>query len=207
MTPRLTRRCCVHLGLAALCSPLLSRRAAGEALPASEVLKLLRVPGHVAFMRHAWAPFEGAPRTERGLDAEDLGPCETQRNLDDFGRNDARRVGALFRAEGIVFERVYTSKWCRFRETAELIMGRPVETLPLINSYFTSPRKATKGPAQLAALKVFLNETLAPTERVLMVTHGSLITDLAAIDTGETEMVVVKADRRGGIVVIGHGVV
>ena len=157
-------------------------------------------------MRHAWAPFEGAPK-EAGRDADDLGPCETQRNLDTFGRNDARRIGALLRDNGIVFDRVYTSKWCRCRETAELIMGRPVENLPLINSYYTSPHKDTKGPIQLAALRTFLNTTLQPTDRALMVTHGSLITDLCKIDTGETEMVVVKADGKGGLTVLGHGTV
>ena len=86
-------------------------------------------------------------------------------------------------------------------------MGRAVENLPLIDSYYTSPSKATKAPVQLAALKRFLNETLRPGDRALMVTHGSLITDLSGIDTGETEMVIVTADRRGGITVVGHGIV
>lgn len=199
----LTRR---HFVVTLTIASLVPRTASSEPLKAAEVVSLLRQPGHVAFMRHAWAPFEGAPK-EGGRDAETLGPCETQRNLDDFGRNDARRIGALFRKDGVVFERVFTSKWCRCRETAELIMDRPVDNLPLINSYFTSPAKEAKAPIQLAALKRFLNDTLAPVERVLMVTHGSLISDLAGIDTGETEIVVVKADRAGGIVVVGRGTV
>jgi phosphohistidine phosphatase SixA len=180
--------------------------ALATALPAAAVLDLLRRPGHIAFMRHALAPFEGAPK-ESGRDADDLGPCETQRNLDEVGRNDARRIGALLRTSGIVFEHVYTSKWCRCRETAALIMGRPVDNLPLIDSYYTSPRKAEKGPRQIAGLKAFLNQTLKPTDRALMVTHGSLISDLTRIDTGETEMVVVKADGRGDVAVVGHGIV
>lgn len=199
----LTRR--HFVGTLAIAS-LVPRTASSGPLKVGEVVSLLRQPGHVAFMRHAWVPFEGAPK-EAGRDAETLGPCETQRNLDDFDRNDARRIGALFRKEGVVFERVFTSKWCRCRETAELIMGRPVDNLPLINSYYTSLSKDAKGPTQLAALKRYLNDTLAPAERVLMVTHGSLISDLAGIDTGETEIVVVKADRAGGVIVVGHGTV
>ncbi len=200
----LSRRRVLALTGAALALP---SSAQAEALKPDAVLALLRVPGHVAFMRHAWAPFEGAPKGERGLDADDLGPCETQRNLDDFGRNDARRIGALFRDKGIVFEHVFTSKWCRCRETADLIMGRPVENLPLINSYYSSPRKDVKAPEQLAGLRAYLNRTLKPTDRALLVTHGSLITDLCRIDTGESEMVIVKADGRGDLVVVGHGVV
>ena len=61
---------------------------------ADNLIELLKTPGHVAFMRHAWAPFEGAPKSE-GVSAETLGPCETQRNLDDKGRADARRLGVL----------------------------------------------------------------------------------------------------------------
>ncbi len=171
----------------------------------SRLVELLKQPGHVAFMRHAWAPFEGAPKSE-GVSAETLGPCKTQRNLDDKGRADARRLGELFRLNGVVFEHVFTSKWCRCQETADLIMGRPVENLPLINSYYTNPDK-TVGPKQQAALKSYLNKTLLPKARALMVTHGSLITDLTGIDTDETEIVVVKSDGKGGVVVVGRGVI
>jgi phosphohistidine phosphatase SixA len=184
--------------LAALANP--PPKLEGEALVAA-----LKQPGHVAFMRHAWAPFEGAPKPAPHA-AEDLGPCETQRNLDDFGRQDATRVGAAFAAAGIRFDRVWTSHVCRCRETAERIVGGPVANLPLINSYFADPDKS-RGPAQLVHLKAFLNWTLAPTMTVLMVTHGSLISDLTGFDTQETEIVIVRADGRGGIEVIGYGTI
>lgn len=174
-------------------------------LPSAELMQLMRQPGHVAFMRHALAPFEGAPK-EAGMDAATLGPCPTQRNLDARGRADARRIGELFRASGVVFELIYTSKWCRSRETAELIAGRPVDNLALINSYWTSPERTTKGPLQIAALKRWLNEELPKSARALMVSHGSLIQDLTGIVTDESEIVVVRADGNGGIVVVGHGV-
>ena len=41
---------------------------------------------------------------------------------------------------------------------------------------------------------------------MLLVTHGSLITALSGIDTDETEVVIVKADGRGGVTVVGRGV-
>ncbi len=172
---------------------------------AESVVELLKKPGHIGFMRHAWAPFEGAPK-EGPITAETLGPCEKQRNLDDKGRADAKRIGALFAKEGVVFEHVFTSKWCRCRETAELIVARPVANLPQINSFYSDPDKATRGPAQLAALKKYISETFKPTDRALMVTHGSLITDLAGIDTDESEVVVMKADGKGGLMVVGRGV-
>lgn len=179
--------------------------ARAEPVPPRDLFKLLKLPGHVAFMRHAWAPFEGAPKSSRHA-AEQLGPRATQRNLDAFGRSDAVRVGQVLRDAGVTFDFVYTSHVWRCVETAELIMRRPVETLPLINSYFADPDK-TRGTAQLKYLKQFLNETLPRHARGLMVTHGSLISDLAKIDTGETEMVIVKADGTGGIIVAAHGTI
>ena len=191
--------------LASAMAALLSLAPAG--LRAETLIELLKQPGHVAFMRHALAPIvEGAAPVESGASAETLGPCETQRNLNDKGRTGARRIGETFRSEGVVFEQVYTSKWCRCRETAELIMGRPVENLALINSYYSAPDKVVKGPAQIAALKRYLNEDLAPSARALMVTHGSLIHDLAGFWTDETEIVVFKADGKGGLVMVGRGV-
>ena len=195
-----------RVGLLALVSAVsaLPVRAEIAALDASALLVVLKQPGHIAFMRHAWAPFEGAPKA-RPQSAEQLGPCETQRNLDDFGRKDAARVGDVLRSAGVTFDFVYTSHICRCRETAALITRRAVENLPLINSYFSDPDK-TRGPAQLNYLKQFLNQSIPAHARGLMVTHGSLITDLAGIDTGETEIVVVKADGKGGIVVVARGV-
>jgi phosphohistidine phosphatase SixA len=174
-----------------------------DAMDKAALIETLRRPGHVAFMRHAWAPFEGAPKSSPHS-AEQLGPCETQRNLDAFGRKDAKRLGEVLRAANLTFDFVYTSHVCRCRETAELIMQRPVENLPLINSYFADPDKA-RGPAQIKYLKQFLNFTLAPHLRGLMVTHGSLITGLSGIDTNETEIIVVKADGKGDIRVVGRG--
>lgn len=195
---------------AIVCVSAMSPSSARADIPAEQrvsdrasLIALLRVPGHIAFMRHAWAPFEGAPKNVPHS-AETLGPCETQRNLDEKGRADARRIGELFRASGLTFDFVWTSHVCRCVETAELIAGRHVDNLPLINSYFMDPDKA-RGPAQLRYLKQFLNETLPAAARALMVTHGSLITDLTRIDTDESEIVIVKADGKGGLDIVARG--
>ena len=178
--------------------------AAPAARAGDSLLDLMKQPGHLTFMRHALAPFEGAPR-ETARTADALGPCETQRNLSDQGRANAVRIGEMFRSSGVAFEQVFTSKWCRCRETAELIMQRPVENWPLIKSFYTDPDKS-KGPVQIAKLMAHLTSVQPLNERMLLVTHGSLITALTGIDTDETEVVIVKADGRGGVTVIGRGV-
>jgi broad specificity phosphatase PhoE len=172
--------------------------------PPDTLLAILRQPGHIALMRHALAPFDGAPR-EGGRTPDELGSCETQRNLSDIGRADARRIGEVFRAAGVRFERIYASKWCRCRETADLIAERQVENLPLIDSYFGSPDKATRGPAQIAALRHWILTVPAPHERVLLVSHGSLIGDLTGKGTDEGELVIMRRDGAGGLAFVAQG--
>jgi hypothetical protein len=46
--------------------------------------------------------------------------CATQRNLDDRGREQARRIGQALKDRGVSFDRILTSQWCRCRETADL---------------------------------------------------------------------------------------
>lgn len=100
---------------------------------------LLARGDHVALLRHARAPGMGDPYEFR------LGDCATQRNLDASGREQARRIGAAFRAHGVARARVLSSEWCRCFETAELLGLGPVEPFPALNSYLDDP---DRGPAQ-----------------------------------------------------------
>jgi len=170
---------------------------------ADDLMGLMRQPGHIVFMRHAFAPFDNV-RREGKLTPEQLRDCSTQRNLDDKGRADARRIGERLKRAGVAFDLVYTSAWCRCRETAALIIGREAPNLPLIDSFFTDPDK-TRGPIQIAALKKHITEQLPADKTVLMVTHGSLISALSGVDTAETEVVIVARDGRGGVKVVGRG--
>lgn len=52
-----------------------------------------------------------------------LDDCATQRNLSEAGREEARRIGAAFRARGIPIGRVLSRRWCRCLETAGLAFG------------------------------------------------------------------------------------
>jgi phosphohistidine phosphatase SixA len=192
------------LALVLSCGALLAVAAHANA---ESLIELLKRPGHVAFMRHALAPFGTAPR-ETAVTADSLGDCATQRNLDERGRADARRIGEVFNQQGVTFDHAYTSKWCRCRETAELIIGRPVESLGLINSYYTKPRQDEGAGSDRRAQVLsphYLHKERAPSARALMVTHGSLIQDLTGLAVREAEIVVVKADGKGGVTVIARG--
>jgi Histidine phosphatase superfamily (branch 1) len=87
---------------------------AGEA----EAWTALHAGRHVALMRHTDAP--GGAGDPPGFRLDD---CATQRNLSAKGRADAARIGARLRSEGIAFEKILSSPWCRCMDTARLAIG------------------------------------------------------------------------------------
>ncbi len=83
------------------------------------LLAQLRGGGAIIVIRHA------ATDPSEPDDAQvDLNDCSTQRNLTDEGRADARTIGEAFRELRIPVGTVWTSSYCRTRETAELAFGR-----------------------------------------------------------------------------------
>ena len=145
------------LGLA-LGAPLLAR--AQSTTEAADFWTLLRQGGNVLLMRHA--------QTESGIGDPPnfrIGDCSTQRNLNDVGREQSRRVAAAFQREKIVLDEVRSSAWCRCVDTAELAFGRHTVWSP-INSFFQQNGRETQTAEVLRALKSFK----APRNLVL-VTH------------------------------------
>lgn len=155
--------------------------------------RALENPGTVALMRHALAPGTGDP-TEVRID-----DCSTQRNLNETGREQARRIGRMFRERGIAFDTVFTSQWCRCRETAELLnLGRPVD-LPSLNSFYEN---WSASEARTAATRRFLSEN-APGKRLILVTHQVNISALTGEFTRSGEVLVVRRSPDGTLRVIG----
>jgi phosphohistidine phosphatase SixA len=84
----------------------------------------------VVLFRHANAPGVGDPQGMK------IGDCKTQRNLDDEGRAQARRIGATFRERAIEVGAVLTSRWCRARDTAAAAFPGRVRDEPAFDSFF-----------------------------------------------------------------------
>ena len=166
-----------------------------RAADAVDALQRLAQPGHVVVLRHANAPGVGDPP---GMI---LGDCSTQRNLDARGRAQATRWGERFRAAGVEDVRVYTSQWCRCRETARLFAIGPVEELTALNSFFEHPE--TKA-ARLSALRTFLDELPRDGRPVVMVTHQVTITALTGYFPASGEGLVLKLRPGGGFERVGE---
>jgi len=172
---RLTRRTFTAAGAAAVSLP-----AAAE-----DGWQALGRPGAVALLRHALAPGTGDPADFT------LGDCSTQRNLDARGRAQARAIGAAFRARGVAVDGVYTSRWCRCRETAALLGLGPVAELAALDSFFGD---RSRRDAQTRAVRAFLAAQPADA-RLVLVTHFVNIRALTGRGARSGEIVV--AARRG----------
>ncbi len=136
--------------------------------------------GKILFLRHALAPGNGDPAHFT------LADCSTQRNLDTVGRRQSVQLGELFRQRGLIFERVYSSQWCRCRETARLLNIGPVLDLPGLNSFYQEivPRDAT-----LTALRAAISELPDDGGLTLMVTHYVTISAITGIGVASGEIV------------------
>ena len=175
--------------LAALLLALPSRAVAEESL-----WQLLRGGGQVVLMRHAvTTPGVGDPA---GFKLDD---CSTQRNLTDAGRDDARRVGAMFKSRGISVGRVLSSPWCRCLETARLAFGTAEPWAPLSNLFDNRTGEAE----QLRALRELAGRRPSG-GNVLLVTHGSVVLPLTGIQPAPAELVVLTPDGAGRFRIAGR---
>lgn len=156
-------------------------------------LEELNRPGVVGLMRHALAPGTGDP-TEF-----DLGDCTTQRNLDARGRAQARRTGEALRAAGVRFDAVWTSRWCRARETAMLMeLGAPIARPPL-DSFFAG--RGDRGRQTRATLDLIAG--LPRDARLLIVTHQVNITALTGQGVRSGEIIITRRADEGNLEPVG----
>ncbi|MEO7598397.1 MAG: histidine phosphatase family protein [Opitutus sp.] len=151
--------------------------------------------GQVIVLRHANAPGVGDP-ADMTLD-----DCTSQRNLDDRGRTQAKHLGDRLRAAGLKDLAVYTSQWCRCRDTARLLAIGEVKDLPALNSFFARPEQRTE---RTQALRVFLDQLPRNAAPLILVTHQVNITALTGFFPSSGEGVVLRLRENGGFERVGE---
>ena len=155
-------------------------------------LELLKLDNHFAMMRHAIAPGMGDPHNFN------LTNCATQRNLSQDGIYQAVDTGDLFRKSGISEAKIYTSQWCRCKDTAtNLDLGTP-EELILINSFFENRVDASE---QTLALHSWLmkQDLSKPT---VLITHQVNITALTGVYPASGEIIILKLEDDASVTVV-----
>jgi phosphohistidine phosphatase SixA len=157
---------------------------------ASELSDLLKGNEHVLLMRHALAPGVGDPAGYQ------LDNCKSQRNLDAKGREQAQRIGQWLKSQGVRDALVFSSAWCRCKETAEKLgLGTPVHEAAL-NSFFDDMRQ---GPQSNVKLQKFIETQLnsKSSKALILVTHHVNIAEFMGENVGSGDMVLAKVSPQG----------
>lgn len=165
----------------------------GSAASSDEAVWNALRAGGIAIFRHANAPGVGDPPGMR------LDDCSTQRNLDEEGRVQAKRIGAAFRSRNIQIGAVLASQWCRATETAELAFPGLVRVEPVFNSFFGDKQA---GESQTKAARRLLEGWRGPSA-LFVITHQVNITALTGLAPASGEGIVLRSSDNG-LVVIGR---
>ena len=141
----------------------------------------LKQGGKLIFIRHAYAPGGGDPINF------DINECSTQRNLNDLGRKQAIKIGKFFKNNNILSYKVYSSEWCRCKETA-LIAFNDFETKSFLNSFFSLKFSQNKDP-QIKKLKKFIKNWDGK-KNLVFITHYVVISEILNYGSSSGEIVI-----------------
>jgi phosphohistidine phosphatase SixA len=150
-----------------------------------DILASLKEGNKLIFIRHAYAPGGGDPENF------DVNDCNTQRNLSDSGRQQAKNISNFFIENQINFKRVYSSEWCRCKETAKIAFG-DFETKNFLNSFF-SQKFAKNRKKQMNDLNNFVNN-YNDDGNLVFVTHYVVISE--ALNYAPSSGEIVVADKK-----------
>ena len=132
------------------------------------IINELKKGGNLIFIRHAYAPGGGDPKNF------DINDCKTQRNLSNSGRDQAKKIRSFFKDNNIPISKVYSSEWCRCKETASIAFN-DFETKSFLNSFFSSQFAKNKD-LQMKRLKTFINKW-DKNKNLVFVTHYVVISE------------------------------
>ena len=166
---------------------------ASDAEASDAIWDALREPGTVVIVRHSYAPGAFDPPDAKIED------CSTQRNLDENGRAQARRIGEAFRAQGIAVGAVRSSPRCRCLDTARLAFGK-VEPWGVLGGALRDEQLRRR---QLTEIRKAIAEHHDGPPLVL-VTHGSVVSDLTGLSVAMGAFVVLRRAPYGQHTVVSQ---
>jgi len=147
----------------------------------TEIISALEEGGKLIFIRHAYAPGEGDPENF------DITNCSTQRNLDNSGIAQAKRIGQFFRDNKISIDLVLSSEWCRCKSTAKNAFEN-YKTFNALNSFF-SYKFAKNRNEQMKELKSFVKNWNSK-KNIVFVTHYVVISEVLSIAVSSGAIIV-----------------
>ena len=155
----------------------------------ADLQKNLEEGGKLIFIRHAYAPGNGDPQNFN------LNDCLTQRNLSDRGRKQAKIIGNIFSKTNVSLSGIFSSEWCRCKETASIAFSK-FETKKFLNSFY-SAKFANNRKKQVQEFENFLKKWNKK-DNLIFVTHYVVISEILNYAPSSGEIVI--ADKNLNIV-------
>ena len=146
-----------------------------------DLIESLQTGGKLVFIRHALAPGGGDP------DNFKLNDCSTQRNLNQVGINQSKKIGSFFIQNKIPIDKVLSSEWCRCKDTAKYAFNK-YKTYNALNSFF-STKYAKNKKKQIRNLKKYIQEWNGK-KNLVFVTHYVVILEMMDLPTSSGEIVI-----------------
>ena len=151
------------------------------------IINELQQGGKLIFIRHAYAPGGGDP------DDFNINDCSTQRNLNDIGKIQSKKIGNFFIENNILLENIYSSEWCRCKETA-LIAFNDFEKKSFLNSFFSTKFSHNKNN-QIQEFKKFIKDWNGK-QNLVFVTHYVVISEMLKYTSSSGEIVVANKNLK-----------
>ena len=145
------------------------------------LINKLKEGGKLIFIRHAVAPGSGDPENF------DINECNTQRNLDNNGKTQAKEIGDYLSRNKILIDKIISSEWCRCKETALLAFNK-FETKSFLNSFYSSKFIKNKDQ-QMKELKMYVKNWKSK-KNLVLVTHYVVISEILDYNPSSGEIVI-----------------
>ena len=152
-----------------------------------DIIEQSKQGNNVIFIRHALAPGNGDPKNFN------LNKCETQRNLSNQGITQSKNIGLFFQKNSIPIYKVYSSEWCRCKDTAKYAFQK-FNTLSALNSFFSGKFVKNKDK-QIQNLKNFI-KNWSGKKNLILVTHYVVISEMVNYAPSSGEIVIVDKNLK-----------
>ena len=145
------------------------------------IVEILKKNDNIIFIRHSLAPGSGDPENIN------LNDCKTQRNLNSEGIKQSKKIGYFFKKNNIKVEHIFSSEWCRCKDTAYHAFEN-FKTFDALNSFYSEKFYKNKNK-QIKKLKKFISDWDS-TSNLVLVTHYIVILEILGIGAGSGEIII-----------------
>jgi len=120
--------------------------------------------------------------------------CDTQRRLNDLGKQQAQAIGEGFKAMSIPVGDVVTSHYCRCINTAKIAFGKATPTMDITSIQDVTPEVRRQ---RIDNLRQMLATEPKPNTNTILVAHKWMFKDASGILLEEGEAAIFKPQAHG----------